>query len=149
MGAQTQADLLEAGRSAPSAGSRKRVLLVSAIGKIIMCCLVDFWNQQLEGLQPAQAQVERFQRLQRVALAHLDAGALSRDVGDVADLGGAPAHAAAGEEGGGHPTEDANQDTPMPGAPFRQMQANGDMPIHEEHEKNESSQRSIAQTGTR
>ena len=73
VGAQAQADLLEAGRSAPSAGSRKRVLLVSAIGKIIMCCLVDFWNQQLEGLQPAQAQVERFQRLQRVALAHLDA----------------------------------------------------------------------------
>ena len=30
----------------------------------------------MEGLQPAQAQVERFQRLQRVALAHLDAAAL-------------------------------------------------------------------------
>ena len=73
MGAQAQADLLEAGHGAAAADSRKRLMLVSATGKLIMFCLVDLWNQQLEGLQPAQAQVERFQRLLKVALAHLDA----------------------------------------------------------------------------
>ena len=83
MGAQAQADLLEAGHGAAAADSRKRLMLVSATGKLIMFCLVDLWNQQLEGLQPAQAQVERFQRLLKVALAHLDAG-LARNVGEAA-----------------------------------------------------------------
>ena len=66
-------------------------MLVSATGKLIMFCLVDFWNQQLEGLLPAQAQLERFQRLQRVVLAHLDAAALGREGAGPASGGAAVA----------------------------------------------------------